>query len=462
MSQNGHPRMWDNGPMPLVPRSLSCTLLLITLSVPPPAAAAPRMVVDLSASGDAAEVLAPLRAAFGPSYDADVVDVPGALARTGGAWSFLAPAVAEPWDVEPIAAVEVAAAMEAIEAQMQAVDHGAAQGRLEELQRRLAACPDPVPAGTLARIPFLLGIIHFYAGDAEAARGAFQQAAERDPEMDWDTNFAPEPQQVFLAGLADAVRAPRTTLAIDPGDRPVRLWVDGVEVPVGAREHMLVGEEHLVQYGEAGGPLATVVLRTGGAARTALVGPRSVEKGLSGTPDSEAGRPVFRMLASRARRAGYTEVLVVGGPDAEMAWLHDDRVGAWARVSLVLGRKLAQARGFQAVGGLLVGVGAAVAVSGAVFGVVSHDRGQDAYQTMQLDDGTISPGLYDLHHADYEQYQQDASTGWTLFAIGGAALAAGIPLTAHGVSLQRAAMQDPGVLLAAGPGGFTVGLRGDF
>ncbi len=415
-----------------------------------------RLVVDLPGDSDPDAVLEHLRGAFGDRFDARVADVPGALERGFGPWVVLAPAQMAPCEADAVGLEQVQASLGEAEGLMQGLEYDQALALLEDLDETLCGVSEPMPAAVYARVPFLQGVIHYYAEHPAAAREAFRDAVLRQPEMEWDATYPPDPQQVFLDGVADAYRADRVVFALDAADRPVQLLVNGTEVDPSSTELELLGEQHLLQFGE-GDSVSTVVLLTGGAERVTLAGPGHVSRGLTLGVQSEQGAAAFAALAEAAGAAGHREVLVLDAPTAEVAWQYDDIDRVWASVSLVLSKKLAEGRRVSGIGGALIGAGAAVAVAGTVIGVRNHTLGSELRTEMEAD-----PGLYDHHLDQYGTHQAASGVGVAMLGVGSALVAVGVPLLVRGQAIQSKAVEQPQVSLAPLDGGVAFGLRGEF
>jgi hypothetical protein len=446
-------------------RPLCVALLLLFLSSPAPARAvdgtATRLVVELSGEPGAG-VLAHLREAFSTSFEAQVLGVDAFLQQGLGPWLVTEPAGYETCGGQPLPADELATILAGIEESMEVLDFGSAQVRLEELEGRLCAATDPLPAEALARIPYLMGILRYYDGDQEAARAAFRLALERQPEMEWDGDFAPEPQQVFLSSVGAALASPRSVLVLPAEDGPAAVWIDGVPVAEGAREVALVGEEHLLQLRDIDGALVTVALATRAAPRIELVPGAALHRGLGGDPTTDTSTSVFAALASAATALGYAEVMVYGGPEPLYVWRYNLVEPVWVRLSTVLGKQLARARGIQVAGLVLIGAGAAAAVVGTVVAVGNGGQARDLRDQMTLPDGQISGGLYALYGEEYEQVRGRGNAGVGLAVVGGVVAGTGIPLLARGLKVQRAV--GGGSMVEAWPlfGGPVVGIGGRF
>ena len=414
-----------------------------------------RVVVDVTPDGSPAEVLELLGDALGAQMEADVLGVDAFLERGAGNWAVTAPASLERCGTEPVTTEDIQLSMAEIEQAMYSLEYGEAQIALVALADRLCNAVEPLSADLLARIPYLQGISRFYAQDPAAARSLFRRAVELQPALAWDETFAPEPRQLFLAALSDTVQSSRTVVVLDGVERPPRLVLDGAVVSADRSEVLLLGERHLLQVGGDDGQVFTFTLDTGQAERVHIVGATRVRTGLAGIPDDPVA---FDAVVAVAAERGYSEVLV-RAPGSEELWRYNDIERSWSRVSLVLGQRLASARRTQAAGSVLLGVGAAVAITGAVIGGTNHARGQDVAGEMFGPDGELSGGLYDLYNEDYERYRHDMQVGWALMVAGGVVAAIGGPLLIQGRCAQNAAQQDSGVAVLPTPGGVVVAGR---
>jgi len=414
---------------------------------------AARIVVDASGAGDADDILTQLRDAFGDSFDARVIGVEQALDHGFGPWAITSPATLQQCSAEPLSVVELDETIGEIESLMLALEYGDATARLAHLESRLCAATDPLPAFTAARVPFLLGICRFYAGDEDSARAAFLRAVERLPELQWDPDFPPAPQQVFQRALSDAIRSPRTSLELNEDDRPPGLLVDGIAVEEGCSSVPLVGPTHLLQLDRGDGRIATLMLHTGEAERIQLLGPRQARAGLLESPQTEQGEQAFTRLVVAARRLGYAEVLVLQTPRPDLAWRYNDVERRWAKVSLVLGHQLALARRVRSTGAILMGSGAALALSGAAIGITSREHGQELLDEMEQDSG-----MYDLLIDEYDAHRRGTAAGFTVMGIGFALVGAGIPFIVHGARVEKGALNDARLTVVPSPDGVYVGV----
>jgi hypothetical protein len=419
----------------------------------------PRLAVVLDDEVSADETLTHLRAAFGEGYTARITGVTDALDWGFGPWGVTAPATLRPCDAAPLSGDELAARMAEVEPLMQALEYGEARSRLRDLQARLCAATEPLPVETVGRIPFLLGITHVYGPppDPDAAREAFRTAIHRHPDLQWDANFPPDAQELFMEAVLSTVRSPRVVLQLPFGDRPGRLFVDGVEISHREPRVTMLGQRHLLQLLDAAGVVHTLEFDSGGAEEVQWISSVRVRAGLGLTPDLPEGAVAFAALLTAATQRDHTEILVLSDATAELAWRHDVIDRSWSRVSLVLGRQLARAKAVRSTGGVLVGVGGAIAVAGAVLGASNHNLGLDLQDDMESD-----LGLY--HHLidEYEANQRGTAAGFTLLGVGSAIALSGIPLIVHGTRLEQGALNDPRLSVAASEEGAWIGLSGQF
>ncbi|MDP7111566.1 MAG: hypothetical protein QGH45_06375, partial [Myxococcota bacterium] len=137
---------------------------------------------------------------------------------------------------------QLASAIGDAETALDALEFERAHEVLEPLLEDLACVgADPDPAG-LARGALLLGYARFQRGDREGAAAAFDQAAAFHPELEWDTTYPPDAQQVFNNAVLANLRQPAAILegqvegvtvdgAALPGDRSYRPGLHLLTVP---------------------------------------------------------------------------------------------------------------------------------------------------------------------------------------------------------------------------------------
>jgi len=419
--------------------------------------APPRLVIDVTGKADELATLAHLRNAFGDRFEADFSNADQALDQGFGTWGVAPPATLSGCGADPLSRDELLRQLAEIETLMQSLEYGDAGSKLSALEARLCAASDPLPTDALARIPYLLGIIHFYNEDQAASREFFRRAVERRPDMTWDEDFPPDPQELFQGALTDAIQLPRTTLLLLPGDTPPGLRVDGLEIGPDQDQVVVIGARHFVQTTRADGSVTTATLDTGGADRVDVLGPIRAKQGLLLTPETEDGALAFGLLVEAARYRGYAEITVLQRELPDLAWQYNNIDRRWEQISLVLGKQLDQARALQVTGGVMIGVGAAMGIAGAVLGFTNYANGRDLQDEMASD-----AGLYELLSDEYEGHQQGAAAGFTMLGIGGGLAIGGIPLMAHGSTIRRGAITDPRLGLAASPDGASVGFSAEF
>ncbi len=428
--------------------------LLLLVPAPARAGTPARVVVDL-AGRDPDVVLAQVRGVMGDDLAAEVRPLDEVLDAGLGPWVAAGPARLLPCEAERTSREELAARLADAERLIEELEFHAARDLLAEIEADACGSIDAVDAGTWARVPFLLGLAQFYIGDAGAAREAFRRAGERRPDLEWDTRFAPEPQQTFLLGLEDAVRSARVQLSPPVGERAVFL-VDGVpldpETPV-----ELIGERHVLQAAGADGEHAGATLVITGPGAVRLRDRAGLADDLAAGPQGEAGAAAYATVAAAAQARGYAEVLVLTDPSGAGAQWYSAIDGRWRPAALDVADRLARAQRAKAAGGVLVGAGVATAIGGAALGF-----GQLAQATALEQQMTSSAALYDMLLPDYREHQAVAAVGFGVLAAGGVMVAAGIASANRGAQLEQeleaAAPAQVGVLIT--PTG--VGVAGRF
>ena len=447
---NHHPLQWLAG--------FVCVVLSLASAGSLRAATEPRLVVDLGGQ-DADAALAHLRQAFGNEYNALLQDVPAALDRGFGPWTVSGPATLTACDHPALTADQLHSELSDIERLMQVLEYGEARSRLLALDERLCAATDPLAAESLGRIPFLVGIALFYSrsDDPEQARAWFRRAVERHPEIQWDPNFPPDPQELFMGAMGQVVRSSRVPMDVAPDDRPQQLIVDGTTIGVDNLVVTLVGTEHFIQIGDAEGAVRTLVLQTHGAERARLLGPARVAAGLAETPRTDAGAEAYAALQNAAQQRGHTVVLVLQEPNPDLAWRYDAIERRWACISLVMGRQLKNAKQARDIGGVMIGVGAAMAATGASIWGTNYQQGADLQSLMRS-----SRVAHDQLQDQYTANQRGATAGIAVLCAGAAVAIAGIPVAIHGTNKEKAAREDPRLGFAPSPDGVWLGVTGDW
>ncbi len=413
-----------------------------------------RLVVVLDESVSSEDLDARLRGAFGAQYEARILGVDEALDFGRGPWSMFPAIPRRECQAEPLSSEEIASTLDEVDSLLLQLEYGDALLQLAELGDRLCAAADPFPPGSLGRMDLLLGVARFFSDDPQGAREAFLRAVEHQPDLGWNPDLPPDPATLFVAAKGDAIRSVRTTLYLDPAERPASVWVDGVAIPADVGSVQLVGPEHLLQMDDGDRPLATRVLETGAGGTLQLVGPRRVSAGLALEPTVGAGQVAFPVLVEAARARGDGELLVLANAEAELGWRFDAVDRRWERFSLVLGHRLEQGRQLRDAGWVIAGVGAAMLLSGSIMAASHHTHG-----VALLDEMDADVGVYDLLVDEYEQHRRGERVGATLIAVGGGLTATGIPLIAQGERIRRAALQDPRLSVAPAAGGLHAGLR---
>ena len=445
-----HQLQWTTG--------LACVLSALALAGPGWAETEPRLVVDLG-NQDADAALAHLRQAFGKEYSATLQDVPAALDRGFGPWTVNGPATLTACDLPALTAEDLHGELTDIERLMQALEYGEARSRLIALDQRLCAATAQLPSQVLGRIPFLVGIALFYsrADDPEQAQAWFRKAVERHPDIQWDANFPPDPQALFMGAMSQVVRSPRVPMDVSPGDRPDQLVVDGITIGADSLVVTLVGTEHFVQIGEAGAAVQTLVLQIQGAERVRWLGPGRIRAGLAESPRTDAGAEAYAALQHAALQRGHTVVLVLHEPNPDLAWRFDAIERRWTCISLVMGRQLKSAKQARDVGGVMIGVGAAMAATGASIWGTNYEQGAELQGLMRS-----SQVAHDQLQSQYATNQRGATAGIAVLCAGAALAVAGIPVAIHGTNKEKAAREDPRLGVAPSSDGVWFSVAGEW
>jgi hypothetical protein len=289
----------------------------------------------------------------------------------------------------------------------------------------------------VSRVPYLLGMVLAFRGDEERARQQFLAAVERQPDLTWDTDFPPDPQQLFLMAATDAVRGIDSTLVLGAPPGGAEAWVDGNPLPIDGEGLPLRGERHLLQLRETDGTVRGAILVVGASGNLSVVAVDDVTEVLDREPAAARAQRAFQAVAATALQKGYGEVLLLQSAEATSVWHFDEIDHTWSEVSLVLEQQLTRGRRLQTAGSAMLGVGGAIAVVGGVIAGASAGRGRDVVESMTAENGEISVGLYDLYIEEYDGHRRDSTAGWVMLGVGVAVAGAGLPVLIQGTKETR-------------------------
>jgi hypothetical protein len=434
--------------------ALMCVLTLTTAG-PAHAAGRSRAIIDLTGTDDEAAVMKRLKDSFGAGFQAELVPLEALFDTRTGPWIASPPGQLQGCSGAPRDLAAIHAGLADAEALIDALDYDAATPLLLELDEALCACTEPLDPRAVHRIPYLRGIVEFYSEDRDAARRSFGRAASLVDKLEWDTTFSPEPQQVFLLGVGDAMQAPGSTLK--PGDRPVDLWVDGHPVASDGEGTELGGDRHVLQFRDADGQLQGMTLVVDGDGDIHLFDLEDLAHALAATPEEPLGASSYDAVAAAAARLGYAEVAIIAEKAWDRCWWFNEIDGVWKPVSLLAGARLRAARNHKTAGGVLTGSGGAIIVAGTILALTQLAAMEDLRPEMETYAST-----YALNIDQYEQHRTSAAAGIGMLAAGGAVLNAGLLLMARGKAIQDETDVDPRLTVLASPDGAWIALQGKF
>ena len=437
-----------------------CALLLVAAAAIQGvvhAEARSRVVVDLTTVGGGEAVVPLLRGAFGDGFKADVIGLEEVLDTGDGPWRVLPPGRLGHCASAPTSAADIESSLAEVEATVGSLEYARALADLDDLRNRLCACTEPLPTYLPSRIAFLQGIARFYTGDEDAARSSFRQAAELTEKLDWDRNFSPDPQQIFLLGLGDAIQSARSHLRLSLDDRPATLYIDGREIDSATTDVELVGARHVLQFDRGDGTLVGMDHYIDSPGDIDLIGPKEIRSRLSNSPDTDATGVAFAFLVESAVAKGYTEVMVLNDERWDHCWWFNVIDDEWRHITLAAGAKLREAKRNKTAGGVLAGTGAAMMVGGALLAATHLTAMSDLKPEME---GSASG--YALHIDEYNAHRSSAGVGIGLLAGGGVAASMGVVFLARGAALQREAAVDPRLTVVVSPGGAWFAISGTF
>ena len=410
-------------------------------------------VLEVAPYQDTRPLAAMLAGLMDGDYRFEDVDLADLASPGFGSWVATPPSRLAPCQGEPASPSELDSALTDVEAQLFRLEYEQAEAGLVRLTDSLCACTRPVPPSILTRILYLHGIVQYYAGDREGARDSFALAAGSEPSLEWDTTFPPDAQQVFLLGLADAVRTAQVRILPLAPDAGVRLFVDGKLVPEeGLR---VAASRHVVQLEDGSGVLAGAWMAMGTAEEAGWVELEQAQTALrSSRPDENPGGHLA-VLVEAARARGYGHLLLITESDRETGWWCDLASGEWSAVDVLQRPVLREARAHQVSGVVLLGAGAALTAVGVA--VVATNRSAALELRPEMES---SAAMYDMLIEDYRTHRDQAGGGIGLAAAGGACVAVGVALIVRGAVMRQTRVDEPQVGVAITPEGAWLSLTG--
>ncbi len=428
--------------------ALLCCLFLV--GIPGLARSAPgTMVVDLSGDAMAARQSL-LEEIYGASFAPQPMAAAQALDMGTGPWAVSPADALLSCDASPASGAQLRQSLDTIETHMLALEYGEALPLLTALEAQLCAASEPVPAELLSRIFFLQGVALTYDDQPQGALSAFGEAIRLHPPLAWDDNFAPRPRSLFDEAATAAAQQATGSVRVDGDDRPARLFFDGVEVVAGDQILVAPVGRHLLQL-EGTGIFITRWLEVREGPEVQLLGPDQLQRQLEAAPPSRA----FDRLVEVAHQRGLTRIVVLRNAYAPVVWSYDNVQAEWTPITWAHHLKQRRARKTRTAGGIVLAIGGALTVGGAAAGITHYNQGYALIDEMQQD-----LGLYRLLIDEYEANRRGSRAGFTVMAVGGALLAAGLPMILHSSQVLRGTKQhELAFTIAPSPGGLSIHIR---
>jgi len=438
----------------MVTRKLAlCVLMALAWGRAAGADPADVAVVEVVAKPDAGPLAPVLADVMGGAFRFEDVALAELSSPGLDVWAATPPARLVPCVGEPLSPSDLEEALAGVEAHLFELEYDVAEEGLERLTESLCACTRPVPTSVQPRILYLQGILRFYAGDREASRDYFALAAGSQPDLEWDTTFPPDAQQVFLLGLADAVRAaPARFIPPDAADK-VQLFVDGTLVPEeGVR---IAASRHVLQMDAGDGAMVGAWIVPESAEEVGLVSIEEVRGALRSADVDEDQDGYLGMLTQAAREREYEHLLLITEPGRRAGWWCDLGHGEWSAVPVLEPPALREVKAYRAGGGVLLGSGAALTAVGIAVAAANRSAALEMKAEMES-----SAAMYDMQIDAYMTHRSRTGGGFALALAGGACVAAGIALIARSVKLEQTAAAEPQLDFAVTPDSAWVSLSG--
>jgi hypothetical protein len=305
------------------------------------------------------------------------------------------------------------------------------RARLREAAALLPCLSAPAEASSLSRLFFLDGFAAGELLDATSASASFRRARAAQPDLPWDDRYPGRARTAFDA--VSSAPAANGTLVLGPGYEAVdQLWIDGGLTPVSKGTVSLSEGLHIVQVLQP--RVETWIVSVRASRTTALVQAAAARERVLASAGDELGKSVIRAAVDRTLGAD-AELWVVTG---SQLW----RVGStWESRALVPD---AAATKPKPAGPLLVGLGAGLALGGAVVAIEAASEAAAHFSAIEDE----SDQTYTLRNEWYQSASGRTIAGGIAGGVGIATLVAGVLVNApHAAGVAAVPVEGGGVLV---------------
>lgn len=291
---------------------------------------------------------------------------------------------------------------------------------------QLACVGGEVSPTSLGRASLMLGYLRHLTGDLEGAKQAFAQAAVFDPDVVWEANFSPQAQPAFNAAVLEALRTRDAHLRSTDGSWTLAdVALDGEPLPtLGA---VRPGEHQLALRRSDGSWLRLAIELP--EARTLRIAP--VTELVTRLDEDEFQAALAHALAARLESSGAEDAWVVDLTEGRIFRFWRDgqtleevevRVARVKRPPRATDPGAKQGRKPPVAGPLLTLGGAVCGAVGLGIGIERRELALEIYEQV-----VAHNDQYDRHREGYETVTGEMTAAFVFAAVGGAALAVGVP-----------------------------------
>jgi hypothetical protein len=340
----------------------------------------------------------------------------------------------------PVTAAGFEEGLEQALGHVQYVQLDEARQQLRRLDLLLSCLTDVLPREALAQISYLQGVAAGYGGDSDAAREGFRRALVVSPTLDWDPRFPPSLKAVFDEAGREALRSASAQYEVAQGaGESSDVYIDGRQLSGRWGGGTLAVGQHLVQWRRDGAMVTRALVLEPGDTFTVLAREDVASALLGGVGPGAAVERARGLLVRAAADVGVSTIQLVEFGDQDLLHAFAAASGAWSvadegRVQLQARRR----RAAQAGGGVAAAGGGTLAagvVLGAVGFVLAGETASANATSPPTDQAT-----WDERNSEYTTRRDAAQVGYVLAAVGGAAMAVGLPIAAvHSAPSRRPA-----------------------
>ena len=329
----------------------------------------------------------------------------------------------QPCATQPQSPEELKAALTKAEGHLLYLELDQASGQLEAARASLACTQGLIDHSAAAQLGLLLGVLAVENGDKATAFDQFSLAVRFDPDVAWNSQFAPAGERVLTAARQEFLTSSKTPVQLLPAvTPPFEVAVNGKILEGSVTELQLAEGPNWIQL-KTGESLSGMMLSLQpAAARHKLYLPKALQPSVLGLVESEAGREDLADLVQQMVPVGTPVYLA----HDEQLWRTASGVRVWE--NLVGGPPPSSTGGWTTTQWVLAGAGTAVAITGAVVALSASSALDSKRESLFTAAASGDIEAARRLQGEHDSLRSRRAVGYTLTGLGGVMAISGVLL----------------------------------